>query len=120
MARLINTTKLNSLLRQFLALFILLAPLSNPVKAVNNDEIFQVVRLINEGQYPKAIEKLPDIVANTDKVNSWGGPLGRAIYMLYLADVAIDGLGIIMTPEQITKAQKLARECIKKNYKNCG
>ena len=25
-----------------------------------------------------------------------------------------------MTPEQITKVQKLARECIKKNYKDCG
>jgi len=26
----------------------------------------------------------------------------------------------LMTSEQIAKAQKLARECIKKNYKNCG
>ncbi len=25
-----------------------------------------------------------------------------------------------MTPEQITKAEQLARECIKKNYKDCG
>ena len=25
-----------------------------------------------------------------------------------------------MTPEQIAEAQKLARECIKKNYKDCG
>ena len=25
-----------------------------------------------------------------------------------------------MTPEQIAKAQKLARDCIKKNYKDCG
>ena len=25
-----------------------------------------------------------------------------------------------MTPEQIAKAQKLARYCIKKNYKGCG
>ena len=25
-----------------------------------------------------------------------------------------------MTPEQIEEAQKLARECIKKNYKDCG
>jgi len=25
-----------------------------------------------------------------------------------------------MTPEQIAKAQKLARDCIKKNYKGCG
>ena len=25
-----------------------------------------------------------------------------------------------MTPEQIAKAQKLSRDCIKKNYKDCG
>ena len=25
-----------------------------------------------------------------------------------------------MTTEQIAKAQKLARECVKKNYKDCG
>jgi hypothetical protein len=25
-----------------------------------------------------------------------------------------------MTSEQITEAQKLARECIEKNYKDCG
>ena len=25
-----------------------------------------------------------------------------------------------MTSEQIAKAQELARECIKKNYKDCG
>ena len=29
-------------------------------------------------------------------------------------------LEIQMTPEQIAKAQKLSRDCIKKNYKDCG
>ena len=90
MVRLINTTELNSLLLRFLALFILLASFSYPVKAANNDEIFQVIRLINQGQYLQATKKLPDIVANTDKVNGWGGPTDRAYYMLYLADVAMD------------------------------
>ena len=32
----------------------------------------------------------------------------------------VEGLESEMTAEQIAKAQKLARECIKKNYKNCG
>jgi hypothetical protein len=31
-----------------------------------------------------------------------------------------DKLESYMTPEQIAEAQKLARECIKKNYKDCG
>jgi len=32
----------------------------------------------------------------------------------------VEGLERKMTPEQITKAEQLARECIKKNYKDCG
>jgi len=31
-----------------------------------------------------------------------------------------DSLTKLMTPEQIAEANKLARECIKKNYKDCG
>ena len=31
-----------------------------------------------------------------------------------------DKLAEFMTPEQIAEANKLARECIKKNYKDCG
>ncbi|MDB4576358.1 hypothetical protein N9091_01430 [bacterium] len=29
-------------------------------------------------------------------------------------------LSELMTPEDISKAQKLSRECLAKNYKNCG
>ena len=36
------------------------------------------------------------------------------------AKKGIDFLAGQMTSEQIAKAQKLARECIKKNYKDCG
>ena len=36
------------------------------------------------------------------------------------AKKGIDFLAGQMTSEQIAEAQKLARECIKKNYKDCG
>jgi hypothetical protein len=32
----------------------------------------------------------------------------------------IDFVESMMTPEQLAEAEKLARECIKKNYKDCG
>ncbi|MDA0822210.1 MAG: SEL1-like repeat protein, partial [Proteobacteria bacterium] len=30
-----------------------------------------------------------------------------------------DGIAKLMTPAQVAEAQKLARECVKKNYKGC-
>jgi hypothetical protein len=36
------------------------------------------------------------------------------------AKKGIDIVESRMTPEQIAKAQELDRECIKKNYKDCG
>jgi uncharacterized protein len=30
-----------------------------------------------------------------------------------------DGIATLLTPAQVVEAQKLARECVKKNYKGC-